>query len=194
MKKMIIKRTQAKLERHKKLIDYLQENPFLTDEELAELLKVSVPTIRLDRLELGIPELRIRTKEVAEQFYGKIRSLGREELVGELIEIEVGRRGVSILEARRDMVFTRTKILRGHYLFAQANSLAVALVNAEVALTGSARVRFLKPVCWKDKVVAYAEVMARKGDSYSVVVRSRVGKEDVFRGQFIVMAKEMSNL
>lgn len=188
------RRTQEKLERHQKLTTYLQENPFLTDEELADLLAVSVPTVRLDRLELGIPELRVRTKEVAEQFYGKIRSLMTGELIGEPVEIQIGKRGVSVLEVRRDMVFAKTKILRGHYLFAQANSLAVALINAEVVLTGSARVRFLKPVYWKDKVTACAEVVTRKGNSYLVRVNSRVGKEDVLRSQFTVVAKEMKEL
>ena len=47
----------------------LKNDPFLTDEELAEIFLVSVPTIRLDRLELGIPELRERIKDVAENNY-----------------------------------------------------------------------------------------------------------------------------
>ena len=37
----------------------------MTDEDIAEYLEVSVPTVRLDRLELGIPELRQRIREVA---------------------------------------------------------------------------------------------------------------------------------
>lgn len=191
---MTLKRNQTKHERQKKLVASLDENPFLTDEELAELLGVSVPTIRLDRLELGIPELRVRTKEVAEQFYGKIRSLGTGELIGDLIDIEIGKMGVSVLEVRPDMVFGKTKILRGHYLFAQANSLAIALINAEVVLTGRAEVRFLKPVFLKDKVTAYARVINRKGNSYLVRTNSRVGNEDVFNGQFTVVVKEMNDL
>lgn len=189
-----LKRNQTKHERQQKLVASLEENPFLTDEELSELLDVSVPTIRLDRLELGIPELRVRTKEVAEQFYGKIRSLGTGELIGDLVDIEIGKMGVSVLEVRPDMVFGKTKILRGHYLFAQANSLAVALINAEVVLTGRAEVRFLNPVFLKDKVTAYARVINRKGNSYLVKTNSRVGNTDVFKGQFTVVAKEMNDL
>ncbi|HAA90193.1 MAG: Transcription factor fapR [Thermoanaerobacterales bacterium 50_218] len=188
------KRTKAKVERQQQLAAYLQENPFLTDEELAEMLGVSVPTIRLDRLEMGIPELRVRTKEVAEKYYSRIRSLGAGELIGELVEIEIGKRGISILEVDQGMVFAKTKILRGHYLFAQANSLAVALVSSEVALTGSARVRFLQPVYLGHRVTAFAEVVTRKGNSYLVAVRSRVGSDEVFRGQFIIVAKELSEL
>lgn len=44
--------------RQQMLMDQVKEKPFLTDEELAKTLEVSVQTIRLDRLELGIPELR----------------------------------------------------------------------------------------------------------------------------------------
>ena len=39
-----------KKERHEKLVEKLTSDPFLTDEELADLFNVSVPTIRLDRL------------------------------------------------------------------------------------------------------------------------------------------------
>ncbi len=47
-----------KTERHQKLLDEIKANPFITDEELAEVLSVSIPTVRLDRLELAIPEVR----------------------------------------------------------------------------------------------------------------------------------------
>ena len=71
-----MKRNQYKQERQQFLEKKLQESPFLSDEELAESLSVSIPTVRLDRLELGIPELRVRTKEIAERFYSQIRSHG----------------------------------------------------------------------------------------------------------------------
>ena len=54
-----------KNERHQLLLQAIEENPFITDEELAERLQVSIPTIRLDRLELSIPEVRKRTREMA---------------------------------------------------------------------------------------------------------------------------------
>ena len=38
--------------RQKLLLDHVAEKPFLTDEDLAKLLQVSIQTIRLDRLEL----------------------------------------------------------------------------------------------------------------------------------------------
>jgi acyl-coenzyme A thioesterase PaaI-like protein len=189
-----MERNQYKRDRQQFLERKLQESPFLTDEELAESLSVSVPTVRLDRLELGIPELRVRTKEIAERFYSQIRSLGTGELIGDMLEMEMGKRGISVLEAKKDMVFSKTKILRGHYLFAQANSLAVALINADVALTGSATVRYLTPVFLKDRVVACAEVESKKGNRFVIRVNSRVGTAAVLRGLFTIVAKEMKDL
>ena len=52
-------------ERHELLKKRIEENPFINDEELAEEFSVSIATIRLDRMALGIPELRIRIKQRA---------------------------------------------------------------------------------------------------------------------------------
>ena len=41
--------------RQQRLQQLLARNPFLTDEHLAETFQVSIQTIRLDRLALGIP-------------------------------------------------------------------------------------------------------------------------------------------
>lgn len=43
----------------------LREQPFLTDEDLADGLGVSVATIRLDRTALDIPEVRVRLRKAA---------------------------------------------------------------------------------------------------------------------------------
>ncbi len=58
-----------KRERHQQLSRLIEENPFITDRELTRQLKVSIQTVRLDRLELGIPELRERMKLMAERSY-----------------------------------------------------------------------------------------------------------------------------
>lgn len=52
-------------ERQRLLSETIAENPFVTDEQLATQFQVSVQTIRLDRMELSIPELRERIKDVA---------------------------------------------------------------------------------------------------------------------------------
>ena len=65
-------RAKIKKERHKKLSSIIKDNPFVKDSELAELLNVSVATIRIDRGELGIGEYRERIKNVAKNVTGKL--------------------------------------------------------------------------------------------------------------------------
>ncbi|MFO7172914.1 MAG: transcription factor FapR [Bacillota bacterium] len=177
-----------KRDRQVMLREKLRENPFLSDEELARIFGVSVQTIRLDRLALGIPELRERTKSVAERTYGVVRALGAKEIVGELIDITLGQSGISILETTEEMAFERTRVIRGQYIYAQAESLAIALLDADVALTGLANIKFKRPVYVGERLVAKAEVIRRKGDHHVVLVETRVGPEKVFRGKFVVFA------
>ena len=68
-------RVLPKKERQKRLTETLIRDPFITDEELSESFKVSIQTIRLDRLELGIPELRERIRSVAKGNYSKLKSI-----------------------------------------------------------------------------------------------------------------------
>ncbi|MEW6661274.1 MAG: transcription factor FapR [Bacillota bacterium] len=180
--------------RQKQLEEYLRGNPLATDEHLAHFFHVSVPTIRLDRMSLGIPEMRERLKAVANHTQMEVRSLARSELVGELLDLELGRTGLSSLTILPEMVLSRTKVARGHFLFAQANSLAVALIDSETVLTGSARVRYKRPVFLGERVLAKAVVKVKKGNTYLISVYSKVEKEMVFKGQFIVsdLAKRSS--
>jgi acyl-coenzyme A thioesterase PaaI-like protein len=178
--------------RHRLVIERLRDNPFLTDAELAEHFQVSVQTIRLDRLALGIPELRERVKEVAERTHGQVKSLQSKEIVGELIDITLGQNGISLLETTESMVFERSRIVRGHYIFAQADSLAIALIDADVALTGLANIKYRRPVQVGEKLIAKGEVLRRKGNKFVVLVTTRVGSEPVFRGKFVVAAVEPS--
>lgn len=179
--------TKKRLRQHL-LRERLRENPFLSDEDLARSFEVSVQTIRLDRLALGIPELRERTKHVAERTLGIVKSMGAKEIVGELIDIRLGERGISILETTEDMVFERSQIVRGHYIFAQADSLAIALIDADVALTGLANIKYKRPVHMGEKLIAKGEVIRRKGSHFVVLVETQVGSEKVFRGKFVVFA------
>jgi len=160
----------------------------MTDEELTRIFGVSIQTIRLDRMELGIPELRERIKTMAERSFDQVRSLPLHEVIGEIIHLELDKSGISILEIGEEQVFSRTKIARGHHLFAQANSLAVAVIDAEIALTSTADIRFIRPVRLGEKCVAKAFV--RSGSSRSSKVRvevfTYVGEELVFQGSFMV--------
>ncbi len=184
-----------KSERHQQLLAEIRENPFITDEELAEKLKVSIPTIRLDRLELSIPEVRKRTKEMASHFFGVSQSLGVGEIVGELIEIEPGKRGLSLLETDLSMCLQKCNIVRGHIVFAQANSLANAVVDMQVALTGRADVNFLRTVRAGEKLIAKAQVTEKKGHRFLIEVVVRSKEEVVCKAVFEIygMTLEMAN-
>lgn len=183
---MMVDKTFKKSERHLLLIEEIKKNPFITDEELAEILKVSIPTIRLDRLELSIPEVRKRTKEMASHFFGVSQSLATQEIVGELIEVEPGKKGLSILETDQSMCLEKCNIIRGHIIFAQANSLANAVVNAQIALTGKAEMNYLRTVRAGERLIAKAQVLEKKGHRFIVEVLVRSREEIVYKGEFEV--------
>jgi acyl-coenzyme A thioesterase PaaI-like protein len=180
----------CKADRHSILAKYIKGNPFLTDDDLAQVLGVSIQTIRLDRAEMNIPELRVRLKKMARGVYGQVRSLGSDEFVGELVDLEVGRQGISVLTVGRDMLLSKSEVARGHLLVAQANTLAVALIDTEVALTGTAKISFKRPVFCGEKIVARAFISRKKGNKYMVRVSSRVRNEIVFEGKFLVFSIE----
>jgi acyl-coenzyme A thioesterase PaaI-like protein len=178
----------TKAERQENLKERLDEDPFLIDRELAELFNVSIQTIRLDRLELGIPEVRERIKSVARQASSKVKSVQSEEIIGELIDIQLNDGGISILESTEELVLEKSKIVRGHHIFAQANSLAVAIIDADVALTGSAEVRYNRPVYVGERLVAKAKVEKIKGNRFYVKVETKINGESVFKGEFIIFS------
>jgi len=177
-----------KKERHSILVEKIKSDPFLTDEELADFFTVSVPTIRLDRLELGIPELRERIKNVAENNYAKVKSLGSKEIVGELIELDLGKNAISVMETDQTMAFEKTKVIRGHFIYSLAESLAIALIDANVALVGVANIKYKIPVYAGSKLIAKAEVKRVKGNSYIVWVKILNKQIEVFRGKFILVS------
>ncbi|AQQ53756.1 transcription factor FapR [Planococcus lenghuensis] len=178
---------KPKKERQQALIHTIQDNPFVTDEALAADFGVSVQTIRLDRMELAIPELRERIKHVAVQtFEDEVKSLPIHEVIGEIIDIDLDDRAISIFDVQNEHVFQRNQIARGHHLFAQANSLAVAVMNDELALTVRSDLRFLRPVKAGQRVVAKAEVTGREPKRNRAFVRviSTVDQVPVFTGEF----------
>lgn len=178
----------SKENRRKVLGEALSKHPFFTDEELAERFKVSVSTIRLDRGELGIPELRERTRAVAQEAYSTLKSLDGQEVIGELLELVVGERARSELLIDESMVLAKARVARGHYLFAQANSLAIALADAPMALTGSVELKFIRPVQLGEVVTAEGKVTKRKGSKYWVDVSLYVNSEEVLRGNWILFS------
>jgi acyl-coenzyme A thioesterase PaaI-like protein len=185
---ILIKKGLSKKERQERLKQILSDDPFLNDEELAEKFQVSIQTIRLDRMELKLPELRERIRSVARQNYSKVRSIDVKEIIGELVDLELDKRGISILETTQDMTFGKTRVIRGDIIFAQANSLAIAVIDANVALTGVANIKYKLPVYAGQKLVAKAEVTRVRGNKKFVFVRIFVKQKEVFRGKFILVS------
>ncbi len=177
-------------DRRERLRAVLGSNPFLSDGRLARHFGVSVQTIRLDRMALGIPDQRTRTKEVAERAYGRVRSMSQGEIVGELIDLELGKSAISVLEVIPEMAFQRTGVTRGHYIFAQADSLAIAVIDAKKVVTGIANLKFKRQARVGEKLVAKATVIREKGNKSVVLVETRSDGEEVFRGKFLVFARE----
>ncbi|MGL5514996.1 MAG: transcription factor FapR [Sporomusa sp.] len=182
-------RAQKKL-RQGQLKEKLLSTPFYTDEELATYLGVSVQTIRLDRLELGIPELRERTKLMAEEAQDKVKTIASGDVVGELIDLELGKSGISLMHVTPDMVFEKNRVARGHYIFAQANSLALAIIDAPMAVTGVANIKYKTAVQEGEKLVAKAEVTKKRGNKYFIWVKTRNEIQEVFRAKFIMVSLE----
>lgn len=172
--------------RQQLLIEKIENTPFVTDEELAKKFNVSIQTIRLDRLELSIPELRERIKSVAtNQWNETVKSLTIDEVIGDIIDLTLDERAISIMTIQREQIFSRNEIARGHHLFAQANSLAVALINDELALTRKSEIMFKRQVKLGEQVVAKAEVKDVQTNGITTVeVNSFVKDEIVFTGTF----------
>ncbi|MBH0229236.1 transcription factor FapR [Halobacillus yeomjeoni] len=175
-----------KQKRQEELKRTIEGSPFITDEDLAKKFGVSIQTIRLDRMELSIPELRERIKSVATHEWNEtVKALPIEEVIGEIVDLELDGRAISILDIRPEHVFSRNNIARGHHLFAQANSLAVAVIDDELALTARSDIRFTRQVKLGERVVAKAAVQGEDEKGRTIVqVNSFVGTEEVFSGTF----------
>jgi len=178
----------SKLERQRKIKEHISNDPFLSDKKLAELFNFSVQTIRLDRLEMGIPEMRKRIVQVAKDTSSsdKVKSLSKEEIVGELIDLELGKNAIAILKTTKDMAFNKTGIVRSHYIFSLADSLAISIIDAEVALTGLARLSYKKPVYAGQTLVAKARIARNKGNKYLVSVHVKTDQKEVFTGKLVI--------
>ncbi|MGD9819957.1 MAG: transcription factor FapR [Aminobacteriaceae bacterium] len=178
-------KSQRKKNRQDRLLKLIEQNPLATDEELAASLEASVSTIRLDRAVLGVPELRERMRSMAQKATSRLRSLKQNEVVGDLLELEPNKWALSVLETRREMAFRKTDMVWDHYIYAQASSIAIAVVEADLVIVDSMRGEYKGHARVGDSLVARAKVGVQKDGKYIVSVRTKVGEKEIFVGRFI---------
>lgn len=175
-------KSNKRQKRHQMLIDKLKQDPFLTDSELAAYLNVSVPTIRLDRMHLNIPELRDRMMELATD----ATLPDKTEKYGEIIDLKLGSSGVSVMLTTKKMCFEDRYLVRGCYLYSMAESLAMSIVDEPAALIGVANIKYKVLVTSDSKLVARGEVRAKRENSFIVWVKIYNDQVEVFSGKFIL--------
>lgn len=183
-------RSKIKRLRHDKLMNLLNSDPLLSDSDLARELNVSVGTIRLDRGVLNVPELRERTRQMAENASRRLRSIKQEEVLGEIIELEPNKLALSVLGTNREYAFRHTDLIADHYIYTQAASLAIAVISEEMVIVGSARARFKQSAFVGGRLLACAKVGTHKGNKYVVSVHTRIGSREIFVARFVVVALE----
>lgn len=173
--------------RRKEIVEFLKKNIYVTDEYLAKYFNVSINTIRLDRQDLKIKELKERIKDVAKSSSKLLTSLSEDEVVGNLIELVPGKEATAILKTTEDMSFSANNIIRGHYIYALTESLAIAVIPANVALVGVANIKYKKKVTVGEILTAKAEVKKSRITNYVVWIKIyNEKKEEVFQGKFIL--------
>ena len=177
---------EGKAERHQKLTALIDEDPLLTDEKLAERLGVSVSTIRLDRALLGVPELRERTRRMAAKAVTRLRSLKQEEFIGELLGLQPNNWALSVLQTTKEMAFRHTDQIGDQFIYAQASTLAIAVVEADMVVVSSLRGHYSAPATVGDRLIARAKVGVHQGNKHIVSVHTTNGEKEIYVGRFIV--------
>lgn len=185
------KTDKARKLRNKLIIEYLEKDPFASDEKLAKSFKVSVNTIRLDRARLGIKELRERIKEKASRNMDKVISLSKNEMIGNIIEIVPGESATSVMKTEKYMTFENLNVVKGYHIYSMAESLAISIVPNKVALVGVANIKYAKKILSDENICAKAEVKKKRDTNYIVWVKIYGSNEDVrFKGKFLLKGIE----
>lgn len=166
------------------MLEKIKHNPFLKDEDLARECNVSVSTIRFDRAELGIAEYRERIKVAAED--GMNNAINE----GELLDLNVLHNGISVIETDDSMLFENSDIVRGQYIYAMAENLALHVIGAKAALVKVANVKYIREVHSGERLIAKSEVIRAKEKEFIVHVFIKANFTEVFRGKFSLVIPE----
>lgn len=130
---------------------------------------------------------------MAEHAASRLKSLRDDEVVGELLGLEPNSWALSTLQINPDMAFRRTDMVGDYYIYAQAASLAIATIDAEMVVSAAARLKYCQPAYIGEKIVARSKVGTHKGNKYVVSVHSKIGEREIFVGRFVVAAIDSHN-
>jgi acyl-coenzyme A thioesterase PaaI-like protein len=86
------------------------------------------------------------------------------------------------------MVFKKTNIVRGQYLYSFAESVAISVIDAEASLVGVANIKYKEPVYANEKLTARAEVTQIRMSNYFVWVFVYREDTEIFRSKFILVS------
>ena len=153
------------------------------------IFNVSVPTIRLDRLELGILNcvnvyaswLRSITEMVEHVPY---------EVVGELIDVTEGQQALSMLRTTsghgRSIWICRATV----FICSNKFSSAKVVMGTTVCSAEVGNIKYKNPVGAGTNLVAKAEIVRRRGNKFFIWVIIRDKIKEVFRAKFIMESVE----
>jgi hypothetical protein len=177
-------------ERRQQLLAYLANDPLQTDEQLAERLAVSVPTVRLDRAALGIGPLKARSEQLAARLIQREGEKADQDApVDEtLVALERGHYGEARFAPRPEDGRRLGRTLAVAYLVGLAEMLAERIVPGEVVLTGLVQARCLRPIRTDEEIVAKAWLVRCTDRRLVVRVDMESAGERVFRAKFGIYA------
>lgn len=170
-------------ERRRQMQVELRSRPFLTDEQMAEILGVSVATIRLDRAALGIPEVRLRMSSAAQD--GLLQQQRTGPSYGELLELKPNHSAISLVHTHAMMV-DDSGLIPSQVLYGIANDLAMKVLQLPVALCGVGNIKYKAPVYPDERLVFKLHVVRNRGPEHYVWVKAMRACEEVFRTKFIM--------
>lgn len=130
---------------------------------------------------------------MAERAFSRLRSLKQEEFIGELLGLEPNVWALSVLNTTKEMAFRHTAQVWDQYIYAQASTLAIAVVEADMVVVKSFRGRYNAPATVGERLVARAKVGVNNGSRYIVSVHTTAGDKEIYVGRFIVEALASGN-
>ncbi len=176
----------SRQERHRRLLGILAQDPLQTDQSLAKRLGVSVPTIRLDRMALGIPALQGRSQALAKQMLRVEASSEPADTLDDVVSFVAGHSAQASLVIDRNTPVIRQGVVPAYFLLAQAERLVYRVVGRENVLPGLVYARYLRPVQNGERLHMAVDMIRKTRERVVVVVQIGRGESPVFRAKYAV--------